>query len=47
MRTARLTLLGLSILLLGACGVTPTAPDGPSDTGQAQNCGYLGSAGRC
>lgn len=49
MKTARLTLLGLALALLAACGSSdPTgvtkAPDTDPPT-RTQDCGYLGSAG--
>lgn len=46
MRTARLALLGLSLCLLAACGVSSaTGPEHPPEKEAIQNCGYLGSAG--
>lgn len=49
MRTARLTLLGLALALLAACGSSdPTGVKKDKDTDppvRTQDCGYLGSAG--
>lgn len=47
MRSARIALLGLSIALLGACGVPDvTTPETtPPRTESTDGCGYLGSAG--
>lgn len=48
MRTARLSLLGPSLVLLAACGAPgPTAPGDPpaSEKPARDACGYLGSAG--
>lgn len=49
MRTARLSLLGLALALLAACGSSdPTGikrTQDPPPTVGTQGCGYLGSSG--